>query len=86
MGGAAMKVKWVARYELFEDKAEVHHRHGYVETPVVRVSELRPWLEHVLEYWNGSANERAMTDALEHILGEADTLLISLPKEEEEQR
>lgn len=32
-------------------------------------------LEHWAEYWNGSANENAMSDALEHILGEVSDLL-----------
>lgn len=35
----------------------------------------REQLEHWAEYWNGSANEKAMSDALEHILGEVDDLL-----------
>lgn len=35
----------------------------------------RDQLEHWAEYWNGSANEKAMSDALEHILGEVDNLL-----------
>lgn len=32
-------------------------------------------LKHWAEYWNGSANEKAMSDALEHILGEVDELI-----------
>lgn len=51
--------------------------------PVDQVNESQPdtvavprdQLEHWAEYWNGSANEKAMSDALEHILGEVDDLL-----------
>jgi hypothetical protein len=25
-------------------------------------------MRHILEYWNGNYNERAMTDALDHIV------------------
>lgn len=32
-------------------------------------------LEHWAEYWNGNANEKSMTDALEHILDEIDAVL-----------
>ena len=35
----------------------------------------REQLEHWAEYWNGSANEKAMSNALEHILDEVDDLL-----------
>lgn len=35
----------------------------------------REQLEHWAEYWNGNANEKSMTDALEHILGEIDFVL-----------
>jgi hypothetical protein len=35
----------------------------------------RDQLEHWAEYWNGSANEKAMSDALEHILGEVADLI-----------
>jgi len=43
--------------------------------PSSMVAVPREKLEHWREYWNGSANERAMQDALEHILGEVDDLL-----------
>ncbi len=32
-------------------------------------------LEHWLEYWNGNTNQSAMHDALQHILGEIETVL-----------
>lgn len=35
----------------------------------------RKQLEHWAEYWNGNANEKSMTDALEHILDEIDAVL-----------
>ena len=35
----------------------------------------REQLEHWAEYWNGNANEKSMTDALEHILDEIDAVL-----------
>ena len=35
----------------------------------------REQLEHWAEYWNGNANEKAMSDALEHILGEVADIL-----------
>jgi len=43
--------------------------------PSSMVAVPREKLEHWREYWNGSANERAMQAALEHILGEVDDLL-----------
>ena len=35
-------------------------------------------LEHWAEYWNGSRNERAMSDALGHILGQVEARLMEL--------
>ncbi len=44
----------------------------------VRDKWIKDRLEHIIEYWNGSSNERAMQDALEHILDEAARLLKEL--------
>jgi hypothetical protein len=39
------------------------------------MNELREALEHIRIYWNGSYNERAMTDALDHIMETCDKAL-----------
>ena len=41
----------------------------------------REVLEHWLEYWNGNRNDKAMWDALHHILDEVETLLAAAPAE-----
>ena len=41
-------------------------------------------IEHLLEYWNGSENERAMSDALKYILGALEGLLAAAPEPQEE--
>lgn len=40
----------------------------------------RSTLEHILEYWNGNQNERAMTDALEHILETVQEAIAAAPQ------
>lgn len=54
--------------DITRDTEQVNAEQTHVRVPVEQ-------LEHWAEYWNGSANEEAMSDALEHILGEVSDLL-----------
>jgi len=40
----------------------------------------RSTLEYILEYWNGNQNERAMVDALEHILETVQEAIAAAPQ------
>jgi hypothetical protein len=46
---------------------------GFVCVPVAD-------LEHIMKYWNGSYNEKAMSDALDHILCVVDSMLAARQK------
>ena len=76
--------KLIPEYEGYPDEAiiriecsvrELRQTANKISAQPERVSVPREQLEHWAEYWNGSANERAMSDALEHILGEVADLL-----------
>lgn len=55
-----------AEYDLL--RAALREREGMVLVP-------RSELEHWREYWNGSYNERAMTDALDFLMARIDVVL-----------
>lgn len=59
-------------------KVEKYYREQAFPDDGVRVP--REQLRHWLEYWNGNENERAMADALHHILDEIPAMLAAADK------
>lgn len=53
------------------DTTSAPHSASQPDTVAVPIHQL----EHWAEYWNGNANEKSMTDALEHILDEISAVL-----------
>jgi hypothetical protein len=46
-----------------------------------REREIKDTLQHMLEYWNGDPNDRAMQDAIEHLEAEAQRLLAQVEEQ-----
>ena len=78
---AAMPIELVGCETLHMDIA-LRELRAYRKEGCVAVQ--RKDIEHLLEYWNGSENERAMSDALKYILGALEGLLAAAPEPQEE--
>ena len=70
--------RYAGNADYWRDRAEKAEAElAAANTVAVPVDQLKHWAE----YWNGSANEKAISDALEFILGEVDDLLTAAAKE-----
>jgi hypothetical protein len=67
-----------AGVNMFADAANYAH-HQALASQAARVRELEEALTHIVEYWNRSENDRAMSDALYHMIETAQAALT--PKE-----
>jgi hypothetical protein len=91
---ASLRLLDVARQQLAELQRECEKSKGWIKhlkeqaqrdyharkAAEQQLAEMRETIEHIREYWNGSYNELAMADALDHIVSVCNAALAPTPQ------